>query len=146
MINFSMPCHCLDVKNYRPISILSKLSLLFELLLLNFLYLKIQKKSPRQRGFMKERSTTSELLQYVAVLYGLQDTNTAYLAIYFDIMKAFDSVAYDGLMRKLSAFGFDKQFLSLFYSYLSGRTQSVNINSAISNQKMSPLVFHRVVS
>ena len=33
-----------DVKNYRPISILSKLSLLFERLLFNFLYPKNQKK------------------------------------------------------------------------------------------------------
>ena len=50
-------------------------------------------------------------------------------------MKAFDSVPHDGLLRKLSAFSFDKKFLSLINSYLSGRTQSVKINSAISNQK-----------
>ena len=50
-------------------------------------------------------------------------------------MKAFDSVPHDWLMRKLSAFGFDKKFLSLINSYLSGRTQSVKVNSAISNQK-----------
>ena len=125
-----------DVKNYRPISILNKLSLIFERLLFNFIYPKIQKKiSSRQHGFMKKRSTTSQLLHYVNLLYSLQDTNTACLAIYFDIMKAFDSVPHDGLMRKLSAFGFDKKFLFLLISYLSGRTQSVKINSAISNQK-----------
>ena len=84
---------------------------------------------------MKKRITTSQLLHHVNLLYCLQDTNTAWLAIYFDIMKAFDSVHYDVLMRKLSAFGFDKKLLSLINSYLSGRTQSVKINSAISNQK-----------
>ena len=67
-----------DVKNYRPISVLSKLSLLFERLLFNFLYPKNQNKiSPRQDGSMKKRSTTSQLLHYVNLLYCLQDTNIA---------------------------------------------------------------------
>ena len=125
-----------DVKNYRSIIVLRKLSRLFECLLSNFLYPKIQKKIlPRQHSFMKKRSTTPQLLHYVNLLYCLQDTNTACLTNYFDIMKAFDSVPHDGLMRKLSAFGFDKKFLSLINSYLYGLTRSVEINSAILNQK-----------
>ena len=124
-----------DVKNYRPISILSNLSLLFERLLFNFLYPEIQKEIRATAWFYEKRSTTSQLLHYVNLLYCLQDTNTACLAIYFEIMKTFDSVPHDGLMRKLSGFGFDKKFLSFINSYLSGRTQSVKTDSAISNQK-----------
>ena len=92
-----------DVKNYRPISIRSKLTLLLERFLFNFLYPK-SKKTPRDSMVLwKKRSTTSQLLHYVNLLYGLQDTNTACLAIFFDILKAFDSVPHDGRMRKLSS-------------------------------------------
>ena len=84
---------------------------------------------------MRKWSTTSQRLHFINLLYGLQDTNTACLAIYFVIKKTFDSVPHDELIRILSAFGFDKIILSLFNSYLSGRTQNVKINSTILNQK-----------
>ena len=122
-----------DVKNYRPISILCKLSLLFERLLLDFIYPKVKSQiSPKQHGFMKHRSTSSQLVHYTQLLYNLLDKNTPCVTVYFDIMKAFDSVPHDRLLEKLTLFGFDEKFLLLFRSYLHGRTQSVKVNSTIS--------------
>ena len=55
-----------DVTNYRPISILPKLSIVFERLLFNFIYSRVCSKIKReQHGFMKQRSTVTQLISYL---------------------------------------------------------------------------------
>ena len=124
-----------DISNYRPISILPKLSLLLERLLFNFIYPKIRHQIKReQHGFMKSRSTISQMIMYLDSVYSARDTNSPAISIYFDVRKAFDSVSHQILLSKLVKFGFDSAFLNLFNAYLTNRSQCVKINQSLSSR------------
>ena len=123
-----------DITNYRPISILPKLSLVLERLLFNFIYPRISRMIKReQHGFMKSRSTVSQMISYLDSVYASCDCDSYAVAVYFDVTKAFDSVSHHLLLSKLEKFSFDRNFLDLFNSYLFGRYQSVRINQSISS-------------
>ena len=47
-----------------------------------------------------------------------------------DLSKAFDSILHDRLIAKMDAYGFSKNSLVFFYSYLKRRKQYVRINTA----------------
>ena len=53
--------------------------------------------------------------------------------ILLDLSKAFDSVSHQRLLQKLSAVGASPATVSWFQSYLTGRTQSVRIDSVSSD-------------
>ena len=134
---FIMPFHKSgpksDITNYRGVSILPRFSLCLEKLLFNFIYSNVRHTfSRRQHGFVKKRSTFTQLLEYVENIYKCIDANENFCSVYFDIQKAFDSVSHKQLLNKLSSFGFDKNFIMLISSYLSNRSQRVRINNILS--------------
>ena len=123
-------------QNYRPISILVKLSLVFERMLFRYIFPLVRAQiSSSQHGFIKGRSTLSQLLLYLDSLYRSSDESVSVCAVYFDFKKAFDLVPHDKLLIKLSTFGFDEKFLLLFKSYLSNRRQCVKLEQTVSELK-----------
>ena len=86
-----------------------------------------------QHGFMKSRSTVSQMISYLDSVYASCDCDSYAVAFYFDVTKAFDSVSHHLLLSKPEKFSFDRNFLELFNSYLFGRSQSVRINPSISS-------------
>ena len=51
------------------------------------------------------------------------DKNKIVGAALLDLSKAFDCIPHDLLIAKLDAYGFDKEALSLIYSYLKNKKQ-----------------------
>ena len=49
-----------------------------------------------------------------------------------DLSKAFDTLNHDLLLAKLHAYGFDRDSLKVFHSYLSNRYQKTKINKSFS--------------
>ena len=122
------------ISNYRPISILPVLSLVLERAIFDYLFPIVRPLIFRgQHGFISKRSTVSQLIEYLDLVYTPRDQNIPCLAIYFDIQKAFDTVPHDVLLNKLANVGLDLNFLTLICSYLSNGKQCVKINQTYSN-------------
>ena len=124
-----------DVSNYRPISILPKLSIDYERLTFNFIYYRVCSKIKReQHGVMKIISTVTQLISHLDNVYAAKDTNQDCLTLYFDVTEAFDSVSHGLLLPKLSSFGFDRNLLMLFQPYLIGQKQVVKVAGCFSSE------------
>ena len=54
-------------------------------------------------------------------------------AVLMDLSKAFDTLNHDLLLAKLHAYGFDRDSLKVFHSYLSNRYQRTKINKSFSS-------------
>ena len=60
------------------------------------------------------------------------DKNKIVGAVLLDLSRAFDCIPHDLLIAKLDAYGSEKEALSLIYSYLKNRKQSIRINNVYS--------------
>lgn len=114
------------VTNYRPIALLSNFSKLFECILSNFIYAHvINSISPYQHGFIRGRSTCTNLCEFTQFVSAAMDSRLQVDAIYTDLTKAFDRVHHCILLKKLKYFGICEQIVLLVKSLLVGRTQFV---------------------
>lgn len=128
-----------DVTNYRPIVIISQFAKVFELLVykeISPLCLKFM--IPEQHGFMKSKSTLSNLLSFEHYLLECLQSNVQVDVIYTDFVKAFDRISHVVLLQRLKSFGFDGTLLLWFQDYLRDRTQVVKVGNAFSRQIIVP--------
>ena len=122
---------------YRPISLLSKLSLSFERVTFEKLYKFIAPKlSTQQFGFLKGRSTITQLLLFLTEAYYANEKNNELYAFYLDFAKAFDTLPQHLILTKLRHFGLGGNLLKLIHSYLIGRKQFVEINGTSSTLRV----------
>src|ERR1700755_643843 len=111
--------------NYRPISLTSVLSKVFESILNRKIWKHLNSSnliSDRQYGFRKERST-GDLLSLLSdswssALRGFGES----FAVALDILKAFDRVWHKALISKLPSFGIYPSLCDLFSNFLSSRS------------------------
>ena len=114
--------------NYRPISMLSVFSKLFEKLIHKKLYeyLDVNKIiNENQFGFRISHSTTHALINATENLYKSLDNNLHTLGIFIDFSKAFDTVNHSILCNKLEHYGIKGNILKIITDYLSNREQYV---------------------
>ena len=78
-----------------------------------------------QFGFRKGLSTKHAVLAMINFINKNLNDNKYVIAIFIDIMKAFDSVSHDILYKKLENAGIRGITLSWFKSYFEGRFQRV---------------------
>lgn len=118
-----------DVENYRPISILPSLSKLFERLIHNAVYPSLHNIIiPQQHGFVRRRSTVTNLLVYTTEIFRNLDKNKQTDSVYTDIKKAFDRVDHRILLDKIAYNGIRGNLWRWFKSYITNRSQKVVIN------------------
>lgn len=115
-----------DITNYRPITILSNFSKVFESVLYARIYVSI---SPaincRQHGFVSRRSTVTNLVCFTQFLAESLDNNCQVDVVFTDFSRAFDSIDHGILVDKLKSFGLSKSLIAFLVSYLSDRRQYV---------------------
>lgn len=117
-----------DVKNYRPISLLSIFSKLFESLICPVLTSLIKTQlATQQHGFCTNKSTTTNLVHYINDISRSVDSGVQVDSIYTDFSSAFDKVNHVLLLQKLANYGMHGHLLRWFESYLSDRQQRVVI-------------------
>lgn len=121
-------------ENYRPISILSCMAKLFESLVYNYIFNQVKPQlSTKKHGFVKNRSTITNLLEYKDFLCSSFNSGGQVDAIYTDFCKAFDKVNHAILGRKVRSFGIHGCLLRWVLSYLNNRSQLVAIKGFFSS-------------
>ena len=127
-----------DPSNFRPISCLPYLSKIFEKCAKNRLISFCEKFSiisTSQFGFQRHKSTSDALINLTEIIYDALNSRAHSLSLLIDLKKAFDTVNYDVLLRKLENFGVRGVPLDWFRSYLTDRKSFVQINSVKSSLK-----------
>jgi len=121
--------------NYRPISLLSNLSKILELILkerIMSFFTKNHIIAPNQFGFLKGKSSEDAIAQLSKSINKALDESKPCLTIFLDLAKAFDTVDHHILLKKLSLYGFRGNTLKLFEHYLLNRSQRVRVGESFS--------------
>ena len=119
-----------DPTNFRPISILSAFTQMFEKLIYKQLINYIEKQEiifEFQFGFRKGRSTSQAITEISDILRKAIDNNLYTCGVFLDFSKAFDTVNHEILLQKLECYGIRGLPLKLFKSYLTNRQQYVSL-------------------
>ena len=112
------------VENYRPVSLLSVVSKVFEKLVNNRIVDHLEKCglfSDFEYGFRSSRSTADLLTVVSDRIARAFNRSGATQAVALDISKAFDRVWHVGLLHKLKSYGISGQIFGLISSFLSNR-------------------------
>ena len=123
----------LQLKNYRPISVLPVISKIFQNVMLTQLveyYTTNNLLSSQQYGFRSNRSTDLAALE---LMDRNMNDNLWPVNIYLDFSKAFDSLNHIILLSKLKFYGIEQDALYLLKSYLSNRRQYVQLDNETSS-------------
>ncbi|CAH2104164.1 unnamed protein product [Euphydryas editha] len=124
-----------NVKNYRPVSILSCIFKLFESLVCPIVTRHLESQiSEYQHGFRKGRSVQTNLVSFMSYLSKEIDRRQQVDSIYMDFSSAFDKVCHSRLIHKLRRSGVGGTLLEWFKSYLAKRLQFVVLNGHISHE------------
>jgi len=125
-------------KNYRPVSILSCFSKVFERLLSlqlsTFLNSILHE---RIAAFRRGHSCEAVLTRLVEDWKRALDDGRSISVIMMDLSKAFDCMPHSLLIAKLQAYGMGRQAVEIFASYLTGRSQRVKLQSVESEWRQA---------
>ena len=126
----------LKKENYRPVSILSAISKIFERLMQKQIVGYMENfMCPYLCGYRKSFNTQQVLLALIENMKITLDNKGFAGAVLMDLSKAFDTINHDLLVAKLHAYGFRYDSLKLLYSYLKNRWYRTKINHKFSSWK-----------
>jgi hypothetical protein len=118
-----------NIKNYRPISILSACAKTFEIILKSYFTSSIYPIiSSKQHGFIPKRSTTSNLVTITTDLCNSFNKRLQTDVIYIDFSKAFDKIDHKILISKLSQTNIHPSLIAWTHDYLTNRSFNVIFN------------------
>jgi hypothetical protein len=119
-----------DFSNYRPISLLTSFSKIFEKLIYNRLYQYLDHHQlfvKEQHGFKQNTSTETATFSLLNTIFSCLEKKEIVGGLFLDLQKAFDCVNHDILLEKLKFYGVSGKANKLFKSYIKDRYQRVII-------------------
>lgn len=128
------------LKNYRPVSNLPFVSKILEKVVANRLEEHLESNSLHddlQSAYRACHSTETALLRVHHDITLALDNNSCAVLVMLDLSAAFDVIDHPILMERLQySYGITGQALTWINSYLSDRSQSVNIGNIVSTEKI----------
>ena len=127
-----------DRNNYRQISVVLVLCKLLERHICDHLCDFLRSNGilhKLQSGFTKSFSTETALIRLIDELLLSLDKDNVTGLVMIDYKKVFDLIDHTLVLQKLRAAGIDNDYVSLFESYVSDRTEYVNIDGCHSTLK-----------
>ena len=127
-----------DPQYYRPISVLTSLSKIFERAAVNRLvrYLEQHNKFFKsQHAYRQHHSTVTSLVEVTEHIHKELESKRIPAIVATDLSKAFDSVSHSLLLVKLQNLGLHKTCTSWIASYLSHRTQTTKFSATESDSE-----------
>ena len=124
--------------NYRPISVLSSISKIFERCIFNqlmFYFTNNNMISAKQYGFRPGFTTSDCLIDLIEEITSSLDKGLYVVSLFLDLSKAFDTVNHQILLNKLKYYGLQQSEYNWFQSYLNNRKQQVHANSVASDTR-----------
>ena len=125
------------ISNYRPISVLTNLSKVFETVIYNRLNNYFNEReilSKNQYGYRKGMSTELAILDLVSKLMPAINDQKYAVCVFLDYSSAFDTLCRNRLLNKLHRYGVRGNGYRLLESYFDARNQSVSYNSHLSRR------------
>ena len=132
----------IDIENYRPISLLSAFSKIYEKIMYDRIYCFLTQHKvliENQFGFRRGRSCEDALLTAQNEILNCLTKKQTSLLLLIDFSKAFDMVDHDILLRKLDHYGIRGVAHAWIKSYLSSRKQYVALNNK--NSKILDVIY-----
>lgn len=129
-----------SVDSYRPISLTSCFSKIFESMIKNRLewFTESNKIIPNtQYGFRKGKSTIDNLACLIGDIRNNFHNNQYTLAVFLDIKGAFDNIDHNYLIKSLDSLGFPGHILSWLFNFLNTRYLTLKIKSTLTGNKIS---------
>ena len=120
-----------DTGNYRPVSLTSLPCRIMETCIREQISTHLKENqliNRSQHGFMKHKSCTTNLLEFMETVIKEYDENGNMDIIYLDFAKAFDKVNKERLLQKIKANRIDQRPLNWIRNWLSGRRQKTVLN------------------
>ena len=129
----------LEKVNYRPVTVLSAVSKIFEQILHQQLAERFENIFHKYMfGYRKHHGCPTALLSLAEEWKEDLDKHNIIGTIAIDLSKAFDCLSHDLIQEKLKLYGLSDHALSLMRSYLSSRYQRVKHGDTLSTrQKVS---------
>jgi hypothetical protein len=125
--------------NYRPVSILSVISKIFERVMHTRLSKYINDNNilhKFQFGFREGYNTSLALVTLVDRISSAVHNNEFVLGLFLDFKKAFDTINHEGLLAKLNKYGIRGIASDWLKDYLNQRRQYVSYNNINSDQQL----------
>ena len=126
------------ITNYRPISVLTFFSKIFERIVYNYITAFMNEHNviyKYQFGFREKHSTQQAIICLVEKITHSLDSGDIVIGIFLDLKKAFDTVNHRILLNKLYAYGIRGNILKWFRSYLTDRLQYVTYDDSKSTTR-----------
>lgn len=122
-----------DINNYRGVAEMCAIGKVFDSAVNErFSEFFEEFESEFQHGFVKKKSTTTNLIEFTSTAINLIESRNQLDVIYFDFARAFDRVQPNILLSKLSEIGVNGMLYKWFESYLSNRFQRILISGHLS--------------
>ena len=125
-----------DPTQYRPVSILTIISKIFERSAVDQLvtyYNSHNLLNPRQHAYRRYHSTTTILFELIETIKKHIDRGNFVAIATLDLSKAFDSLSHNLILRKLDQMGLNETATKWVKSYLTNRKQLVKFGRIKSN-------------